>query len=69
MCGSADRDVVEHHVGLSGEQVGDRRRAALVRDMQDVGAGEYWVNMAPDMWMLVPLPEDAMLSLPGLAFA
>ena len=27
------------------------------------------LNSSPDMWMVEPLPDDAMLSLPGLAFA
>ena len=27
------------------------------------------LNSSPDMWIVEPLPEDAMLSLPGLALA
>src|SRR5256885_4557919 len=28
-----------------------------------------WVNIAPDMWMLVPLPLEAYVHLPGSFFA
>jgi hypothetical protein len=27
------------------------------------------LNSSPDTWMVDPLPEDAILSLPGLALA
>ena len=35
-----------------------RRGAALVRDVDDV-VPVSCLNMAPDMWMLVPLPLEA----------
>ena len=27
------------------------------------------LNSSPDIWIVEPLPDDAMLSLPGLALA
>src|SRR5262249_45711561 len=61
------RHVVEHHLNLAADQVGQRRRPAAIRDVHHVDAGHI-LNSSPDTWMVEPAPEDAMLSLPGLAF-
>ena len=59
----------DHHIEadlhLAGEQVGDHRRAAAIRDMHHVDAGHLLEQLAGEM-RAVPMPNEAMVTLPGL---
>ena len=66
-CSAQVGDVVEHHMHLPRNQIGERWRPTAIGHMNHVDAGEHLEQFA-DIWMVDPLPEDAMLSLPGLAF-
>ena len=53
---------------LAGEHIGERRRAARYGTCCMLIPVSI-LNSSPDMWIVDPLPDDAMLSLPGLALA
>ena len=53
---------------LPAEQIGQRRRTAAIGHVHHVDAGHHLEQLAGDVGR-VPLPADAMLSLPGLALA
>ena len=57
ICGRGG-DVVEHHVHLAAEKVGHRRAAPLYGICRML-VSVICVNIAADMWMLVPLPLEA----------
>jgi hypothetical protein len=61
-------DVLERRVDLAAEQVGDRRAAALVRDVQ-AGRAALEPEQLAVRWSLEPLPDEAKLILPGFAFS
>jgi hypothetical protein len=50
---------------LSAEQVTQCKRDAAIT----MSTPAIILNSSPAMWSPLPLPGDAMLSLPGLAFA
>jgi len=62
------REVVEHRLGLAADQVGDGGGRAPVRHVHHAGAGHGLEQFAREMARRAG-PNDAMLSLPGRAFA
>jgi hypothetical protein len=54
---------------LPTEKVGDRRHIAAIGHMNHVDAPVIILNNSPATWFVVPVPDDAMLILPGLALA
>src|SRR5262249_2472114 len=63
-CGRAG--AVDLH--LPAVQVGERGPRAAIRYVHEVPPGII-LNSSPEMWLPVPVPADAMLSLRGLALA
>ena len=53
---------------LSGEKIGQRGAAAAIGHMHHVYAGHRFKQRAEEVGR-VPVPGDAMLTLPGLALA
>jgi hypothetical protein len=62
--GHAGVDVHEGRVDLAAEEVGQRRRAALVGDVGALGAGLLPEELAV-RWSDVPLPAEANVILSG----
>jgi hypothetical protein len=65
--GRASR-VVEHDLDVPAEQIGGRGRSAAVRHTHHVDHRHHHKQLAGHVGR-GPLPEDAMLILPGLALA
>jgi len=73
MSGSPDvldrcRHGVETDLHLSGEKIDQRGAAAAIGHMHHVYAGHRFKQRAEEVGR-VPVPGDAMLTLPGLALA
>ena len=68
MCLDRRGQGAEHHLHLAADQIGQRGRAAAIGHVQHIDAGHHLEQFAGDM-DAVPVPPDAMLILPGLAFA
>jgi hypothetical protein len=56
------------YLHLPADKIDERRRATTIRHMQHVDAGQKLKALAPT-WDVLPVPPDAMVTLPELALA